>query len=252
MRLSIALCCLAFVLGCAGPPSTGALWAQQNLEREAALDRIGDAQRAQQARAFELGVADEALASERARIEAALQTCPGDVPRPLTISVGDRVRDAVRLHLEDDAPRTATVARLALADWRLRRAEATGRAQFCGDARSALDGDTELASPDNPRLLGDLPLATVTRDPRHANAPLTTDPAGITLSRYVLGATDTVRAAAPLPQYLALVYGGSLVPPTTAPALSQEAAADMVDRAATAYPAWEPDALYAALRGGQP
>jgi hypothetical protein len=33
--------------------------------------------------------------------------------------------------------------------------------------------------------------------------------------------------------------------------IDEEAAADMVDRQAPAYPDWEPDALYAALRGAQ-
>jgi hypothetical protein len=35
MRRLLALGCL--LVGCAGPPSTGALWAQHNLEHEAAL-----------------------------------------------------------------------------------------------------------------------------------------------------------------------------------------------------------------------
>ena len=55
---------------------------------------------------------------------------------------------------------------------------------------------------------------------------------------------------APLPQYLAWVYGGTLL--TEAQPVDAETAAAGVDAQAPAYPEWEPDALYAALRGGRP
>ena len=96
MRLSLALCGL-LLAGCAGPHSTGALWAQQNLEREAALSRSTEAQRAAQAQAFELTLADEALSAERLRVEEGLQDCPGE-RRPFALSAGDKVRDTIRLH----------------------------------------------------------------------------------------------------------------------------------------------------------
>ena len=45
MRLVLALACLLLV-GCAGPHSTGGLWAQQNLEQELIVGRLTDAERA--------------------------------------------------------------------------------------------------------------------------------------------------------------------------------------------------------------
>ena len=47
----------------------GALWAQRDIEQETVLFRLSDAQRAERVRAVELGLADETLAAERARIE---------------------------------------------------------------------------------------------------------------------------------------------------------------------------------------
>src|SRR5712692_1383058 len=136
MRLSVMLCSVALaVTGCVGPRTTGALWAQQNLEREAALFRLSDAQRADQAQAFEQSLADEALASERSRLETELLTCPA-MRQPLGVSPGDKVRDTVRLRAQGDPARLDEVARLALADWRLRRATATGNAAYCEAARA--------------------------------------------------------------------------------------------------------------------
>ena len=60
------------------------------------------------------------------------------------------------------------------------------------------------------------------------------------------GYLDAVSGAAPLPQYLALSYGGLLV--DAQPQTDAETAASMVDVQAAGYPEWEPDALYAALR----
>ena len=256
MRLLLGLGCL-LLAGCTGPHSTGGLWAQQNLEREAALFRLTDAQRAEAATAFELSLADESLAAERSRMEAALNDCPGD-RRPLTISSGDAVRDSVRLRARADTARLTAVAQIALADWRVRRGQATGDAQFCDAARAALTAPP--AAPRTDGLLGSLGEATVTRDPRQPGSAFTGDPrqplsiAGgdplVALSLYATESVDTVRAAAPLPQYLAAVYGGQVMPGAAAPDLGGRPPAAVVDDLAPAYPDWEPDALYAALSAG--
>jgi hypothetical protein len=250
MRLWFALCCLVLCAGCAGPHSSGALWAQQNLEREAALFRLSDAQRVEQARAFEASLADESIVYERARISGELQTCPSPY-ESLTFSAGDSVRDAIRLRAQGDATRLGAVAQLALVDWHVRRARATGNAGFCQAARAALTSASTFGEPRSSDLLSRLGAATVTRDPRRTSAPLDSALPATTLSNYALGYVDTVYAAAPLPQYLALVYGGFVYPSNPAPAIDEESAAETVDREAAAYPEWEPDALYAALRAGR-
>src|SRR5438067_13573522 len=110
MRLWVSLCCALLMVGggCAGPHSTGGLWAQQNLEQEAALFRLTDAQRAEQAHAVDLSLADQALASERARLAAELVNCPG--PRQaLSVSTGDRTRDGIRIRVEGDSQRSANL-----------------------------------------------------------------------------------------------------------------------------------------------
>src|SRR5438445_10136383 len=104
MRLSFALCGLLLVAGCTGLHSTGALWVQQNLEQEAALFKLSDAQRADQAHIFEQALADEALASERSRLEHKLATCPG-ARQPLGVSPGDQVRDVIRIRAQADTAR---------------------------------------------------------------------------------------------------------------------------------------------------
>jgi hypothetical protein len=243
-RLSLVVCGVAMMAGCTGPQTTGALWAQQNLEREAVLFRLSDAQRAEQAAQYEQSVADEALASERSRIENELAACPG-ARQPLAVSPGDTVRDGLRLHAQGDATRLTSVAQLALADWRLRRAAVTGDPSFCEAARTALAG---AASPATSDLLSGLPAATVMRNPGDTETPFDADASSVILSQYALGYLDAVRAPAPLPHYLALVYGGFVV--TANPPTDAETSATAVDMAAPAYPEWEPDALYAALRGG--
>jgi hypothetical protein len=266
MRLRVGLACALLVTGCTGPHSTGALWAQQDVEQETAMFRIGDAQRAAQVQAFELGLADRALAAERARVEAGLADCPGSTRQPLAISSGDRVRDGIRVRAENDPTRLASVAQIALADWRLRRAQATGDARRCDDARQTLDGQA-LAAPTGggsalgaqaaggaateagtlAQLLTDLGDAVVSRDPLGAvPADDSSWSANVTLSNYALGFVDTVQAASPLPQYLAAVYGGTLVHPPAAD-LGGRSAEAVVDELAPALPAWEPDAIYAAL-----
>src|SRR3982074_3368740 len=54
MRLSPALACLLLMVGCVGPHSTGALWAQQNLEQELILGRQTEAERLAKLHAYEL------------------------------------------------------------------------------------------------------------------------------------------------------------------------------------------------------
>jgi hypothetical protein len=144
----------------------------------------------------------------------------------------------------NDPGRLHAVARLALADWYLRRAAATGDARMCADARDPLPAGAEGA---HSNLLDSIPPATVTRDPRISSVPLATDAPGVSLSLYALGYVDAIHAAAPLPYYLAAVYGGSLVSPSAR--ADPERAAGLVDVNAAAYPEWEPDALYAALGG---
>jgi hypothetical protein len=265
MRLLVALGCLLLV-GCAGPHTTGGLWAEQNLDRELAMFRTGDAQRAAQARTYLASLADETLAAERSRIQTGLQDCPGSARQPLALSVGDRPRDIVRIRAQGDTARLAATAQIALADWRLRRAQATGEARFCDDARQALSAsavesaasdplvNAGTAAPDQPPnvgtpatsdLLASAGTATVTRDPGHPSVPSETWAPDVTLSNYAMGYIDTVQAPAPLPQYLAAVYGGVLVGSPTPPGLNGQTAAELVDRLAPAYPAWEPDALYA-------
>jgi hypothetical protein len=230
---------------CVGPHSTGALWARQNLEQERAMYQQSDAQRAGIALDFELGLADESLEAERQRITSELQNCPAS-SQPLGVSPGDSVRDTIRLHAQANPARLAAVSQLALADWFARRASATRNAQFCERAQSALAGTA--ASSAKADLLSNVPSATVSRDPRAPTPPLTSDPPLAALSQYALGSLDSLTAPAPLPQYLALVYGGSL---SSSAGMDAETAADLVDAQAPAYPDWEPDALYAALRGAQ-
>jgi hypothetical protein len=253
MRLSWVFACLLVTVGCVGPHSTGALWAQQSLEQELVIGRQTEAERMAQMHAHELTLADEALAAERTRLSTAVQDCPGSSPRTMELSPGDRTRDAIRPRIGDDGPRQAAVAQLALADWRLRRAQATGAAHFCADARQALAAaasadapatDTSVrGQPTATDALAGLGAAAVTRDPRHSEV-----------------AADTVRARTPLPQYLAAVYGGVLLDVDSPPSLNiwmpgptenpftAEAAVDLL---APLYPQWEPDALFLALQPTQ-
>jgi hypothetical protein len=256
MRLSVALGCLLLV-GCAGPHSTGALWAQQNLEQETAMYRLSDAQRADRAHAFELGLVDDVLAAERARVESSLPACPGSDRQPLAVSAGDRLRDSVRVRAKDDPGRLVTLAQVALADWRVRRGRATGDATFCNAAQQALEGSgvrgqgSGVSPGVETDFLAGLGNATVTRDSRHGRVADVAWPASVALSNYALGYVDTVNAMAPLPQYLAAVYGGELLGAAAAPALNGATPESLVDRVAPDYPDWEPDALYAALTAGR-
>ena len=244
MRLAFLLGCALLLQGCAAAPSNGGLWAQQNLEREAAFFRVSEAQHAAQTRAFELAIADEILTGERTRIEAGVQACPGAAREPLAVSAGDRVRDTARVQADGDRDRLTALAQVALADWRLRRAGSTGDAAFCALARAALAGTSAL--PATADALEQLGVATVTR---LSGPPLAAQPEReplTSLSLYATGFADTISARAPLPQYLAAVYGGTVIGTTRAP-LSGRSPEILVDELAPAYPEWEPDALYAAL-----
>jgi hypothetical protein len=248
LSIGLLVCCAA----CAGPHTSGALWSQQYVEQERAYFALSDVEHRAHAQQFELGLADESLAAESTRLDAALQTCPG--PRQaLTASPSDAFRDGIRVRARADPERLSQVAQVALADWYLRRASASGDARFCDQARQVRsEVRPQQATAD---LLTRLPAATVSRDHRQPNdsARPSSDASPLTLSSYALGSIDAVQAAAPLPQYLALVYGGFLFTPADSPpAVDAETAATLVDQQAPAYPDWEPDALYAALRGGQP
>jgi hypothetical protein len=249
MRLlyAAALAVLGLSVGCAPAASSGGLWAQAALQQELALFRLTDAQRAAGARAYELSLADRQLVSERDRLDQLARACP-DPSQALPISSGNRVRDGIRIQVQGDAARLATVGQLALADWQLRRAASTGDEHFCDLARATLAGAGEAQQqPIEADPFATPHAATVQRDAAHPGIALDNPPYDLALSSYVLGAVDTIRAAAPLPQYLAAVYGGTV---EAEPAVfsNDRPAEQLVDQLAPAHPEWEPDALYAALR----
>ena len=99
--------------------------------------------------------------------------------------------------------------------------------------------------PPRGNVIDDLGMATVTRDPRTSIPPQEDGQIATSVSKYALGVIDTLRAPSPLPQYLALVYGGEIENRTVS--APSDTAAERVDEFAAAYPEWEPDALYAAL-----
>jgi hypothetical protein len=247
-------------VGCVGPHATGALWAQQDLQQEAALFKLSDAQRADRLMQFELGLADETLASERSRLGSELQDCPGTDREPLNVSTGDKPRDGVRVRALGNTERLALVSQLALADWQLRRGRSSGDAHFCELARATLAAPAQVSSGDEDGgddLMLRLGTATVSRD---GNAPAPSpaipvdenDPLSA-LSLYAMGAIDTVTAPAPLPQYLAAVYGGQLISPPSrrGTGLGDNSIEALVDALVSRDADWEPDALYAAMRSQQ-
>jgi hypothetical protein len=226
MRRWMLVGTLLVLVGCVGPHSTGALWALQNAQEDGPIFAMSDAARAAQAHAVELSLADAELAKERARV----QVCRSDEPQPPAVSVGDKVRDGIRVRIGDDPARLAQVAEIALADW-------YGRRGMCDVALAALNGTLPAAQRDP--TLDALGTTTVSRG---AAKPFQGE-VSVALGLYAAGAIDAVTARGPLPHYLAAVYGGS--EQTSA---GRENAAAVVDRVAPAYPEWEPDALFAALR----
>jgi hypothetical protein len=244
MRLGLAIGCVVLA-GCTAPPSDGGLWARTGLQQELVIGRMSDEQRSAAAHAQELRLADETLSAEDQRLQAALQACPGSVRVPLAVSPAARLRDSMRVRVGDDAERLTGVARQALGDWYLRRAAATGAAEHCARARQALDGRIGAGSTASPAQLGQ---AIVSRNPAYPGDTTPADQPITTLVEFALGWTDTVGGAAPLPEHLALVYGGSLQTESVLPAsLRGRIPQEIVDELAPAYPQWEPDALLLAL-----
>src|SRR5437667_2764731 len=191
-----------------------------------------DAARAAQAHGFELSLADATLASERARVQAEAQACPSAERQPLAVSVGDRVRDGIRLQASDDQARLVQVAQVALADWYARRGDATGSATLCDRARAALDG--VIAAADRSQDIDALGEVTVARGAAKAyvGEPM------VALGLYAAGAVDAVTAKGPLPQYLGAVYGGTINEPAQQAQRVQgrTSAVETVDQVAPAYP----------------
>src|SRR5258708_25992662 len=103
MRRLVSVSCLLVMVGCVGPHSTGALWAQQNLDQELVFGRQTEAERLATLHAYELTLADESLAAERARLGLAVQDCPGAPRQTMRLSPADRLRDSIRLRIGDDA-----------------------------------------------------------------------------------------------------------------------------------------------------
>jgi hypothetical protein len=235
------------MLACAGPRTSGALWAldEAHLEEDL-IYRQTEQQRAAIARSFQLQVADEALASEAARLRGLLRDCPGQ-RRPLELSSGNRVRDAIRVR--GDGDRRLSARQLGVADWFARRAAATGSAALCERARQALDGQPS-ATPrsDLATLVSGLPTAEVDAEPQAAGAEVvdgSVDPV-LAVAEYATGVVDRVRGPAPLVAYLGAVYGGTVSLPGAR--LSTDIAPEeIVDALVAASADWEPDGLYSAL-----
>jgi hypothetical protein len=244
MRLWLVLV-LGLLVGCNVPHSTGALWALEAEAGERELFRTTEAQRSAATQNVQVDLADRLLAQERTRMEIAVGTCPGSERAPLRVSPGDKVRDTIRMQAAGDVQRLAEVAHLALADWYLRHGVASGSMQLCDQAHSALAGQLPLHPP-NRGILSTLPSATVTRRTTAQGAINTQAPLPA-LADYALGVVDTLHAAAPLPQYLAAVYGGNLIVDTPTPLAGSGSPEELVDQIAPGYPDWEPDALWAVL-----
>ena len=251
MRVWLILGATVLMAGCVGPHSTGSLWTLQNAQMDTELFRTPDAVRADQAHAYELSLASEVLNQERQRLGAELAECPSAQRQPLSLSTGDRVRDGVRMWIGDDRDHLQDVAQVALADWLLRRAHATGSPAACDAARAALVGAAPTGA--HSAAIDGLGNATVKRsDVRPFGGDART-----AWSLYALGTIDAVTVPEPLARYLGAVYGGAVTadqgqaaPNSDALASrsSDDPAAVTVDGIAAAYPEWEPDALYLALR----
>src|SRR5215207_4563329 len=221
MRRVLAALAVSVLSACAAPPSDGGLWVQQGIEAERAAFRISGQERAAAAREVENALADELLARERARLDAHLADCPGQQRGSLMLSEGNRTRDLIRIRVADDQQRLASLSQLALADWRARRAAATGESALCEAGRAALAGQY---SPGDAVQMPDLQG----------------------LSAVAIGYADPMSVEPPLSHYLAAVYGGA-PPPSAVPIRASE---DEVDGLAQAFPGWEPDAIWLTLLAG--
>jgi hypothetical protein len=239
-RLGILASAWLVLAGCAAPQSDGGLWARQGLQQELALSRISESRRAAQAHAYELTLADEQIAAQGQRLQQELRDCPGANRVPLQVSPAASIRDALRLRVGEDEPRRAVLAQQALIDWYLRRARATGNADLCDKARTTQPTATPFAQTPFGAEAATVVRTSLGDRPRYAE----NQPPDVLLALYVLGWADGVQAPAPLPHYLAAVYGGTVQPP---PAF-QGSAEDEVDRIAPELPQWEPDALWSWLK----
>jgi hypothetical protein len=235
----VALIAAAACLSGCSPAGDSALWSARAVQQELVLSRLTDAQRAEQAHALELQVADAEIQKQDQALRDGLQDCPG--PRtPLAISEADTLRDSLRSRVGDDAARLQKIADLALADWYVRRANATGFPELCYEASIAL----AVQQPPQATTPGlSASKATVAR--ATSDTPTTYNQPQEAIVAYALGWTDAVSASAPLPHYLAAVYGGSVLNGT--PKRSNEQIEALVDQLAPSEPQWEPDAIWQAL-----
>jgi hypothetical protein len=244
-RLGILASAWLVLAGCAAPPSDGGLWARQGLQQELAVSRQTDAQRAAQAHAYELTLADEALRTQADRIEAELKDCPGQTRTPMRVAPASSIRDAIRVRIGDDAQRRATLGRQALTDWYLRRARATGDPALCERARTAQPA---------PNATAQLPVGPP--DPIDVTRTFLPDkaviargqPSDVLVTLYALGWADGVRAPSPLPEYIRAVYGGSLNYTSSAASVisfgGRATLEDLLDDEMPLYPDIEPDAIW--------
>src|SRR5215468_2123275 len=122
--------------GC-GPSEEGALWSARAIQQELVLSRLSDAQRLAAAHGAEVQMVDAILNQEESRLRGALQNCPAE-RQPIAISPADKLRDSLRIRVADDPARLQKVADLALADWYIRRSNATGYPELCYRASTAL------------------------------------------------------------------------------------------------------------------
>ena len=234
-----AAAALLLTLGCAAPQTSSGLWAldEAHLEEEMVY-RTPEPQRAAQARQFQLHVADEVLASDQARLERLLATCPEPRTDRLEVSPAGRARDGVRARR--DPVRNTRTTQLAAADWYLRRAASSGEPALCERAREAL---RQVAPGADSSLL---PGAEVLRDATSGPVLDAANDPYRALTDYGLGLVDAVRGPGQLVGHLASVYGGSL----RVAAEQSGSPEEIVDRLAPAL-TWEPDGLYAALRAAR-
>src|SRR3954452_6909725 len=164
--LSIALLVLA---GCAPGPSDGGLWDRQGGRQGGVVGNLSTAQRSAAAHATELGLVDAQLASEDTRLSTALDMCPGAERAGLQASPADPLRDSMRIRASADAQRLAHVSNQALADWYLRRARQTGKADQCTKARAALSGQVSpTPNPPTPNPAAPNPAASNPAAPNSA------------------------------------------------------------------------------------
>src|SRR5262245_49545059 len=104
---------LLLLVGCSSAERDGALWHYRESQLTLAIFGQSEQHRADEARAFELSLADAALAAEEARLAGLLATCPSSERRALALSPGAQTRDRIRVRIEAEPERSARVAQLA-------------------------------------------------------------------------------------------------------------------------------------------